>query len=51
MGASFDRTGSYGPMLAIFAVFSMLAAAATVMAGHLAVSVTEARQQEYGDFR
>ena len=51
MGASFDRTGSYGPMLAIFAGFSMLAAAATAMAGTLAVSVPEVRQQEYRDVR
>jgi nitrate/nitrite transporter NarK len=51
MGASFDRTGSYGLMLAIFAGFSMLAAAATVMAGTLAVSAPGVRQQEYRDLR
>ena len=51
MGASFDRTGSYGSMLAIFVGFSILAAAATVLAGTLRVSAPGAQRQPHQGLR
>jgi predicted MFS family arabinose efflux permease len=37
MGASFDRMGSYKPMLAIFSVLSFIAAVLTILAGYIRV--------------
>jgi predicted MFS family arabinose efflux permease len=40
MGASFDRMGSYKPMLAIFSVLSFIAAVLTILAGYIRVHRT-----------
>jgi predicted MFS family arabinose efflux permease len=40
MGASFDRMGSYKPMLAIFSALSFIAAVLTILAGYIRVRRT-----------
>ncbi len=40
MGASFDRVGSYKPMLAIFSALSFIAAVLTILAGYIRVRRT-----------
>jgi predicted MFS family arabinose efflux permease len=45
MGASFDRAGSYAPMLAVFAGFSLIAAIFTILAGSIRLPATHSSPQ------